>query len=172
MRNISTLALGLGLGLGYGPVTSGQGSADVLQLPCIPAARLGAPRPGDSAVEGWGMMGYPGKGRLWVIAVLLVGLLLAACRGPAWEENPRVKAARIACAGLRAREHYDCVVEQATSQLEPEVCHLAIAGLDGLCLQAVYKTANDPAMCDRIYLKEVAAQCQEWFTQSEPESQP
>lgn len=98
-----------------------------------------------------------------MFAVLIAAALLAGCRGPAWEQVPDVQAARIACAGLRASEHFGCVEEQATSRMNPDVCHLALAGLDSLCLQAVYEASVDPSICDHIYLKETAADCREWF---------
>ena len=103
-----------------------------------------------------------------MFAILIFGLLLAACRGPAWEDDPNVQAARIACAGLRKSEHYACIEDQATTRLDPNICHLAAAGLDGICLRAIYETAGDPAICDRTYLKEVEARCREWCAQPEP----
>lgn len=95
--------------------------------------------------------------------VLAVVFLSAACRGPTWEEDPDVRAARIACAGLRAHEHYTCVEDQATTRLNPDICHLAVAGLDGLCLQAVYEAADDPSICDHIFLKEMTDRCRDWY---------
>ena len=107
--------------------------------------------------------------QIWMLLTgLIFGLLLTACQGPAWEDAPNVQAARIACAGLRKSEHYVCIEEQAAARLDPDVCHLAGAGLDDLCLQAVYEAADDPAICDRLYLKGTDANCREWVAQPEP----
>jgi len=98
-----------------------------------------------------------------MIAAVISGLLLTGCRGPVWEQSPDVQAARIACAGLRASEHFVCVEEQATARMNPDVCHLAFAGLDNLCLQSVYEASVDPSICDHIYLEDTATDCREWF---------
>jgi len=73
-----------------------------------------------------------------MIAAVISLLLLTGCRGPVWEQSPDVQAARIACAGLRASEHFVCVEEQATARMNPDVCHLA-------------------------YLEDTATDCREWF---------
>jgi hypothetical protein len=103
--------------------------------------------------------------RRWLLAGLAVVLLATGCQGPAWESDPDVKAVRIACAGLRKTDHYDCVEREAIIRLNPEVCRLANIALNDLCLQAVYETLNDPEICDRIWLPSVADDCREWYAQ-------
>lgn len=107
----------------------------------------------------------------WFTGLLIVGLLsipLVACQGPAWEDDPDVQQARIACAGLRRAEHLNCVEEQAVASLNPDVCHLVAAGLDSLCLRAVYEASGDALVCEQIYLPEVREACRAWFDSTEP----
>jgi len=97
--------------------------------------------------------------------VWLAGLAALAGCGPEWENDPDVQGARIACAGLRKGEHFYCVEQEAVARLSPNVCRLAGIALDGVCLQSVYETAGDPAICEQIYLRAVVPNCQAWYAQ-------
>ena len=79
-----------------------------------------------------------------------------------------MQAARIACAGLRKTEHYDCVVDRAIAGQNPDVCRLAFAGLDEFCLRILYEAVEDPAICDGIYLPEVEKSCRAWHATRSP----
>jgi hypothetical protein len=99
-------------------------------------------------------------GRLLILTLSL--LVIPGC-GPVWEDDADVKGARIACAGLRKAEHNECVEREAVARINPDVCHLAGIAVDDACLQAVYRAAGDPAICDRIYLRGALANCQAWY---------
>ena len=98
----------------------------------------------------------------------VVAITLIACQGPAWEDDPQVQAARIACAGLRKTEHFDCIEARAVATLNPDVCRLAFVDLDEFCLRTLYEAAGDPAICDRIYLQEVEDNCRAWYAEDSP----
>jgi hypothetical protein len=103
-------------------------------------------------------------------AVLCFCLLVCAGCGPEWESDPDVERARVACAGLRRREHTTCVLWEAVARQNPYVCHLSGLGLDSVCLREVYQTAADPAVCDRVYVNSTAAECRSWYAEHQTES--
>ena len=103
---------------------------------------------------------------------LMICLLLAACRGEAWQADPAVIAAREACAGLSDIEKYSCIEQQALAALNPEICRLAGIWIDDACLQAVYEAANDPAICDLIYLQGVVPNCRAYYAKYTPSKSP
>jgi hypothetical protein len=99
---------------------------------------------------------------LWFnLLVLLV--LLAGCAPQPWKQGPDVQAAKQDCAGLPQGEHYACIERHAVTSLNPEVCRLADMWIDDACLQAVYQAADDPAICDRLYLKGVRPTCRAYY---------
>jgi len=95
---------------------------------------------------------------LLVLLVLLVG-----CAPQPWKQDPDVQAAKQDCAGLPQGEHYACIERHAVASLDPEVCRLASVWVDDACLQAVYQAADDPAICDRLYLKGVRPTCRAYY---------
>lgn len=103
------------------------------------------------------------------LLVWLAGLAALTSCGPEWENDPDVQGARIACAGLRLGEHFSCVEREAVARLSPNVCRLAGIAIDDVCLRAVYETAGDPAICDQIYLRGVAPNCQAWYAGRTPQ---
>ncbi len=102
-----------------------------------------------------------------VIALLavLAALLLAACsaRPPLQSHDPQVQAARRACRGLPQSQRYICIEQQAIAALNPDVCRLLGIAMDDACLQFVYEAADDPAICDRLYLPSVALNCRAYY---------
>ena len=90
---------------------------------------------------------------------LVAGLLLAACGGGTWQQDPAVRAAKKACTGLDESKRYSCIERHAVESLNPDVCRLAGIWIDDMCLQAVYESAADPAICERLYLKGVRPAC-------------
>ena len=106
------------------------------------------------------------------VAILLSAVLLAACTGPAWKQNPDVKAARATCAGLPEAERYACIERHATERLNPDVCRLAGMWVDDMCLQAVYEAADDPTICDRLYLEGVRPTCRAYYASLEMAATP
>ena len=106
---------------------------------------------------------------IWLF--LLVGSVLAACSDDtAWRNDPAVLAAHEACKSP-SRVNYDCIERQAVTTLNPEICRLAGIWIDDMCLQAVYEVANDPTICDRIYLQGVVPNCRAYYAQLTPASQ-
>jgi hypothetical protein len=97
------------------------------------------------------------------VAVLLAGCILVACGAEAWERDPVVRAAKQACKGLNAVEEYGCIERRAVESLDPDVCRLAGIYIDDMCLQAVYEAANDPSICERIYLLGVRPNCRAYY---------
>ena len=95
---------------------------------------------------------------LLVLLVLLVG-----CTPQPWKQDPDVQVAKQDCAGLPQGEHYACIERHAVASLNPEVCRLASVWVDDACLQAVYQAADDPAICDRLYLKGVRPTCRAYY---------
>jgi len=93
----------------------------------------------------------------------------AACSDSAAPLEPAVKAARNACKS-QSRLDYDCVERHAVAASNPEICRLAGIGIDDMCLQAVYEAANDPTICDRIYLQGVVTNCRAYYAQLTPAS--
>ena len=96
-------------------------------------------------------------------ALLGLGLLLTACGARAWEHDLVVQAARSACKGVASADRYTCVERHAVESLSPDVCRLLGIGLDDACLQSVYEAADDPAICDRLYLEGVRPTCRAYY---------
>lgn len=99
-----------------------------------------------------------------LLAVLAV-LLLAACsaRPPLQVNDPQLQAARRGCRGLPQGQRYICIEQQAIAALNPDVCRLLGIAMDDACLQFVYEAADDPAICDRLYLPSVALNCRAYY---------
>jgi len=102
-------------------------------------------------------MRYP-----WFNLLVLLALL-AGCAPQPWKQDPDVQAAKQDCAGLPQGEHYACIERHAVTSLNPEVCRLADMWVDDACLQAVYQAADDPAICERLYLKGVRPTCRAYY---------
>lgn len=105
--------------------------------------------------------------RLTVAAFLFVFCLvatpLAACAPQPWKQDPDVQAAKRDCTGLAEGERYDCIERHALDSLNPDVCRLAGMWVDDMCLQAVYQAADDPSICDRLYLEGVRPTCHAYY---------
>ena len=102
--------------------------------------------------------------RIWRLSrLVLLSALLAACAARAWERDPNVQAAQSACKGVASAERYACVERHAVQSLSPDVCRLLGIGLDDACLQSVYEAADDPAICDRLYLEGVRPTCRAYY---------
>ncbi len=96
--------------------------------------------------------------------IVLLLLLLAACSLESWERDPQVQTAEKACKGLDEGERYACIERHAVESLNPDVCRLAGIWIDDMCLQAVYETADDPAICERLYLEGVRPTCRAYYS--------
>ena len=96
---------------------------------------------------------------------LSFALLAAACsaRPPLRSEDPQVQAAQQACKDVPDPERFACIEQQAIATLNPEVCRLLGIAVDDACLQAVYEAADDPAICDRLYLPGVVPTCKAYY---------
>ncbi len=94
-----------------------------------------------------------------------ITLLLAACGPEAWEQDPAVQAAKQACKRLDEGERYTCIERHAVESLNPDVCRLAGIWIDDMCLQAVYEAANDPAICEQLYLEGVQPNCRAFYSE-------
>ncbi len=81
-------------------------------------------------------------------------ILLAACsaRPLLQRDDPDVQAARAACRGIPKADRFACIEKQAVAALNPDVCRLLSIAVDDACLQSVYEAADDPAVCERLYL--------------------
>jgi Tol biopolymer transport system component len=98
-----------------------------------------------------------------VLLSTLLLLLLAACGPEAWERDPQVQTAKRVCKGLDEGERYDCIERHAVESLNPAICRLAGIWIDDMCLQAVYEAADDPAICEQIYLEGVRPTCHAYY---------
>jgi len=96
-------------------------------------------------------------------SLLVLLVLLAGCAPQPWEQDPDVQTAKQDCAGLPQGEHYACIKRHAVTSLNPEVCRLVGKWVDDACLQAVYQAADDPAICDQLYLKGVRPTCRDYY---------
>ena len=103
-----------------------------------------------------------------LVAVLAV-ILLAACsaRPPLQVNDPQVQAARRACRGLPQGQRYICIEQQAIAALNPDVCRLLGIAVDDACLQFVYEAADDPAICERLYLPGIVPTCKAYFASAD-----
>lgn len=106
-----------------------------------------------------------------LVSIALV-FLLAGCTPllSGARPDPAVQAARRACAHLPQTERYACIEEQAVRALDPEICRLAGIAIDDACLersppvgQAIYQAANDPSICERLYLRGVRPACRAYY---------
>lgn len=109
------------------------------------------------------------KRRVWLLSLLM---LLAGCAPQLWKQDPDVQAAKRNCAGLPQGEHYACIERHAVTNLNPDVCRLTGMWVDDMCLQAVYEAADDPSICDRLYLSGVVPNCQAYYTARSPTPTP
>ena len=98
---------------------------------------------------------------------LSFALLAAACsaRPPLRSEDPQVQAAQQACKDVPDPERFACIEQYAIATLNPEVCRLLGIAVDDACLQAVYEAADDPAICDRLYLPGVVPTCKAYYAE-------
>lgn len=104
----------------------------------------------------------------WTIVIFSLAWLLAACTDDsAWRNDPTVVAAREACKSGSGVD-YNCIEGQAVTALNPEICRLAGIGIDDMCLQAVYEAADDPSICDRIYLRGAVPNCRAYYASASP----
>jgi hypothetical protein len=100
-----------------------------------------------------------------LLVSIALALLLAGCAPlqPGARPDPAVQAARRACASLPEAERYGCIEQQAVQALDPEICRLAGVAIDDACLQAVYQAADDPSICERLYLRGVRPTCRAYY---------
>lgn len=103
------------------------------------------------------------------LLLVLVAALLAACTDSTWRDDPAVQAARNTCKSPSGMD-YDCVEHAAVAASNPEICRLVGIGIDDMCLQAVYEAADDPSICDQIYLQGVVPNCRAYYAQYTPAS--
>src|SRR3989304_9274308 len=96
---------------------------------------------------------------------LIVFVVLAACSTSTWRQDPAVEAARDTCG-----EDNNCYEREAVAHLNPQICRLVGIYIDDMCLQAVYEAADDPSICDRIYLQGVVPNCQAHYAPRTPPS--
>ena len=102
-----------------------------------------------------------------VAIYLILFILLAACSDSTWRSDPAIKAAREACRSPSGMD-YDCVEGAAVAALNPDICRLAGIYIDDMCLQVVYEAADDPSICDRIYLRGVVPNCRAYYAHFAP----
>jgi hypothetical protein len=100
-----------------------------------------------------------------IVSCLAAMMLLVGCGAEAWERDPQVQAARRACKQLGKAADYDCVERYAVESLNPDVCRLAGIWIDDMCLQAVYEAADDPAICEQLYLEGVRPNCRAYYSE-------
>lgn len=109
-------------------------------------------------------------GKLGLPGLCLVLLLVeTACTDASWQNDPLVMDVSNTCR-LQSGMDYECIEQQAVKFSNPEICRLAGIYIDDMCLQAVYEAANEPSICDRIYLRGVAANCREYYSPGTPRS--
>ncbi len=102
-----------------------------------------------------------------IVLVLFLGILAACTDDSSWRNDPTIVAARDACKSGSGVD-YNCIEGQAVTALNPEICRLAGIGIDDMCLQAVYEAADDPSICDRIYLRGVVPNCRAYYASPSP----
>ena len=94
----------------------------------------------------------------------LMAIPLAACAPQPWKQAPDVQAAKRDCTDLAEGERYACIERHAVDSLNPDVCRLAGMWVDDMCLQAVYEAADDPTICDQLYLEGVRPTCRAYYS--------
>ncbi len=94
---------------------------------------------------------------LWAV------LLVVACRPEAWRRDPDVQAAKKVCRQPGRGYDYECTERRAVETLNPDVCRLAGIWVDDMCLQMVYEAADDPDICEQIYLEGVRPTCRAYY---------
>jgi hypothetical protein len=95
--------------------------------------------------------------------LLIAGLLLAGCGALSWRQDPAVRAADQACREPGQTDRYACIELNALQSLNPEICRLAGIAVHDMCLQAVYQAADDPAVCEQLYLQGVRPTCRAYY---------
>src|SRR3990172_6316994 len=98
---------------------------------------------------------------------LILLVVLVACTDSTWRNDPAVEAARNAC-GSPSDLDYNCYEREAVANSNPEICRMVGMWIDDMCLQAVYEAADDPSICDRIYLQGVVPNCRAYYAQRTP----
>ena len=103
--------------------------------------------------------------RIWIVLLLLLlTTLLTSCGAEDWERDPDVQAAKAACKGSGKELDYACIERHAVESLNPEVCRLTGIWIDDMCLQTVYEAADDPGICERLYLEGVRPTCRAYYS--------
>ena len=101
---------------------------------------------------------------LFLSKLIVLAVLLTACVPlPAPGDTSDLSAARSACTGLPDPERTQCIVDRATQALNPDICSLLGIAVDDMCLQAVYEAADDPAICERLYLEGIRPTCRAYY---------
>lgn len=100
---------------------------------------------------------------LLILIVVLVTLFSLVRNRPAWRDDSDVQQAEAACYSLDEAERYACIEQQAVASLNPDVCRLANKFIDDMCLQMVYEAADDPAICEQLYLESVRPNCEAFY---------
>jgi hypothetical protein len=102
--------------------------------------------------------------RVSILVLAACLLTLVACaRPPLQASDPDVQAARAACQAVPAADRLACIERQAVASLNPQVCRLLDIAVDDACLQSVHEAANDPAICDRLYLPGIVPTCRAYY---------
>jgi len=102
--------------------------------------------------------------RITFTLLVSLALFFVACSSPPlFSSDPNVEAARRACQDAPEIDRFTCVEQQAIATLDPEVCRLLGIAVDDACLQSVYEAADDPAICDRLYLPGVVPTCKAYY---------
>lgn len=99
--------------------------------------------------------------------LLLAPAALASCADPAWRHDPAVVAAQNVCQSQSGLD-YNCIEHEAVTAFNPDICRLVGISIDDMCLQAVYEAANDPTICERIYLQGVVPNCRTYYAKLTP----
>lgn len=100
-----------------------------------------------------------------LVTIFGLALLLGACyaRPPLQRNDPDVQAAQAACRNVPKAQRNLCIEQQAVAALNPDVCRLLGIAVDDACLQWVYQAADDPVICDRLYLPGAVPNCKDYY---------
>lgn len=101
---------------------------------------------------------------LFLLLPLVSGWLSACTDDSTLPNAPTFVAVREDCQSKSGMK-YDCVEQTAGAAFNPGICQLVGIGIDDICLQAVYKAANDLTICDRIYLQGGVPNCRAYYVQ-------